>query len=366
MSGKKIEKVKKHYAMIVGARPNFMKAAPLLKCANDRNDITFTLIHTGQHFDDNMSRIFFEEFGLKNPDIYLGVDDIVFTEKMGLVVNKLKKIFAANEFDGIIVFGDVVSTLAGAVAAVKNGQRLIHIEAGLRSYNRRMPEETVRVIVDHISDVLFTTEPSANTNLKKEGIPKSHIHFVGNLMIESIELFRSKIQDARILSRLGVEKNNYIVATLHRQENTDSSATLVRSLSVVSEVNKHIPVIMPLHPGTKKKIEAYKLDSLINGVTITDPLGYFEFMNLAMNSRGVITDSGGIQEETTHLGIPCCTLRDNTERPITVKLGSNKLFSPNNVDIKEIIRHLNRSDFKSGHISLWDSSVSERIINYLL
>jgi UDP-N-acetylglucosamine 2-epimerase (non-hydrolysing) len=357
--------IKKHLAIVLGARPNFIKAAPFLIRAKKYPDFKFTLIHTGQHFDKNMSEIFFEQMRIPRPDIHFDIKSGLFTEKIGIMTNKLNAIFLKNNFDGVIVFGDVISTLAGAVSAVKNGRPLIHIEAGLRSHDRRMPEEITRTMVDHVSDLLFVTEPSARANLLKEGVEKEKIKYVGNLMIESIELFKDKINASLILDKISLKKRKYVVATIHRQENTDSTADLKKIFMLLNGVNKSLLVVMPLHPGTRNKVQEFKLGKLLKNFKIIEPLGYFDFMKLVTESGGVITDSGGIQEETSHLGIPCCTLRESTERPITIELGSNKLFSLESVDIKELLAHLNRKNFNKNHIPLWDKEVSKRIFDQL-
>jgi len=356
---------KKKIAVILGARPNFIKAAPFFKEAINHPEFEFVLIHTGQHFDDNMSKIFFDEMGIPKPHIHLDTKGEFHTEKIGKMFNGLKDVFEKEKFDAAIVFGDVNSTLAGGIASAKNNCHLIHIEAGLRSHDRRMPEEINRAVVDHLSELLFTTEPSANNNLIKEGITQDKIRYVGNILTESIEVFKDKINNSNIVESLGLDKKQYVLITVHRQENTDSASNLKEILSMLNEINKKRRVVFPLHPGTRKIISEYNLDHLIKDLIITEPLGYFEFMKLALDSKGVITDSGGIQEETTYLGIPCCTLRDNTERPITLKLGSNKLFPIKLESVSQILEHLNRDDFKPRNIPLWDDKVSKRIFDCL-
>lgn len=358
---------KKHYAVIIGARPNFVKAAPFFREAKLHPEYSFTLIHTGQHFDDSMSKIFFDEMSIPRPDIQLDIHSGFHTEKIGKMFSALRNILEEHQFDGVIVFGDINSTLAGAIAAAKKA-KLIHIESGLRSHDRRMPEEINRVIVDHLSDLLFTTEPVANKNLTQEGISDDKIKYVGNIMIESLEVYSDFINRSDILSRLGLMPREYIVATIHRAENTDNPEILEKILKFLAEFAKKNTVLFPLHPGTGKKIEDYKLDSLLDGMRVIEPLGYFEFIKLISESKGIITDSGGIQEETSHLGIPCATLRDNTERPITIELGSNKLFPIDSISgnaVKEMEKHLDRKYFKKRHIPLWDDGVSKRIFKYL-
>ena len=356
---------KKHFAVILGARPNFVKAAPFFIRAKEYPDFKFTLIHTGQHFDKNMSQIFFEQMGIPKPDIHFDIKSGLFTEKIGIMTNNLSSFFSKKIFDGVIVFGDVISTLSGAVSVIKRGLPLIHIEAGLRSHDRRMPEEIIRTMVDHVSDLLFVTEPSARANLLKEGIERKKIKYVGNLMIESIELFKDKINASPILDKISLKKRKYIVVTIHRQENTDSPADLKKIFMVLNRVNKSLLVVMPLHPGTRNKVQEFKLSKLLKNLKIIEPLGYFDFMKLVSESGGVITDSGGIQEETSYLGIPCCTLRESTERPITIELGSNKLFTTSAPDASQMLAHLARKDFNSKHIPLWDRYVSRRIMKEL-
>jgi len=356
---------KKNIAIIVGARPNFIKAVPLLREAKKHPEFHISLIHSGQHFDEKMSKIFFDEMEIPKPDISLNIQGDSHTERLGKMINTFKLVFGKNRFDAAIVFGDVNTTLAGGVSAVAASCSLIHIEAGLRSHDRRMPEEINRTVVDHISDLLFTTEPAANENLIKENIAEAKIKYVGNLIIESIEIFWEKIKSSSILDELGLNKKKYAITTIHRQENTDNIHNLRQILLLLQNINKEIPLVFPLHPGTKKMISGYGLEDLLKNLYVIEPLGYLEFMKLVLESKGVVTDSGGIQEETTHLGIPCCTLRDTTERPITITLGSNKLFSLEVANAKAIGEHLNRGDFKARNIPLWDDQVSKRIFNVL-
>lgn len=359
---------KRRYAIVIGARPNFIKVAPFLKRAKNYPNLEFVLIHTGQHFDKNMSKIFFDDMQIPKPDIMLDIRGELHTEKIGKMFNALNRLFSDREFDGVIVFGDINSTLAAGIAAAKQTHKLIHIESGLRSHDRRMPEEINRAIVDHLSDLLFTTEPSGRENLMREGISGDKIRYVGNIMIESIEIHLDKIKSSDILDKLGLKPSEYIVATLHRWENTDVPHILEKLLVLLKELNRSIRVVFPMHPGTRKLVESFGLADYLKDIYIIEPLGYFEFMKLVLESGGVVTDSGGIQEETTHLGIPCATLRDNTERPITVEFGSNKLFPINMIDNQtpnEVTAHFSRDDFKSGHIPLWDSEVSKRILDEL-
>lgn len=355
---------RKRYAVILGTRPEFIKLSALLRRAPELG-IDIFVLHTGQHFDDNMSSIFFRELDLSDPDVTLNTFTTIGTmiADITLVLERERE-----TLDGVIVLGDTFSTLAGALAAVRTKLPLIHIEAGLRSGDRRMPEEMNRIIVDSLSDLIFATEQSGVDNLVREGIPPERIHFVGNIGIESFELMRSSIESCDTYKRLGLTKNAYWVATVHRQEHTHVPKTLERICTSLSLLSKETPILFPLHPATRAKLTEYELEHVLTVPTV-EPLGYLDFMSLVMNSAGVLTDSGGIQEEAAHLGIPCCTLRDNTERPVTVELGSNKLFSPGNLDEAALVAikaHLTRTDFTAGAIPLWDIDVSKRIVEHLI
>jgi len=348
-------------AVILGARPNFVKAAPFLREAKKHPRFQITVIHTGQHFDANMSKVFFDELGLPAPDIFLDIKGEAHTEKIGKMFDALKLAGKDEKFDAFVVFGDVNSTLAGALAAMKNNADLFHVEAGLRSHDRRMPEEINRVIIDHLSNLLFTSEPSANENLKKEGVKDKKIKYVGNIMIEALEIFRPQFEASNILEKLNLKPKQYRLVTIHRQENTDGLVNLKEILALLAEIADQSTIVFPMHPGTRKQIQKFGLTDLVAKLKTVEPLGYFDFLRLMQQSGGVITDSGGIQEETSHLGVPCATLRDNTERPITLALGTNKLFPIEEAKSEEILSHLNREDFKTGEIPLWDKGVSERI-----
>ncbi len=360
------EKSKK-YAVIVGARPNFVKAAPFFHRAKEYPNLKFKLIHTGQHFDANMSKIFFDQMGIPLPDINLNIKGEFHTEKIGKMFDSLKIVLGEMNPDGVIVFGDINSTLAGAVAAAKNNFKLIHVESGLRSHDRRMPEEINRVIVDHLSDILFTSETDAKHNLIKEGVSEDKIKEVGNVMIESLELFSKEIDKSQILDNVSVQPRSYIVATIHRSENTDDEKILSKILSLLKDVGKKTKIVLPLHPGTKVKINNYGIMDMLDNINVIDPLGYFDFLKLVKESGGVVTDSGGIQEETSHLGVPCVTLRDNTERPVTIEFGTNILLPINQIGADSenfVFEHLQKT-FKPASIPLWDNNVTKRIFAYL-
>lgn len=356
---------KRKYLVIVGARPNFVKAAPLFRRAKEYPELGFTLLHTGQHFDENMSKIFFDQMGIPKPDIQLDIQGEQFSEKLGKLFSKLKQIVSEGDYDGVVVFGDINSTLAGAIAAASDKVKLIHIESGLRSHDKRMPEELNRVITDHLSDQLFATEQAGVDNLILEGVDEKKVSLVGNIMVESIEVFKDTFDQSTILEELHLSARAYVVATLHRAENTSDKAILKKLLTVLKKITEQYPVVFPLHPGTRQLIASYGLEDLLEGITVTEPIGYLDFMKLVMEAKGVVTDSGGIQEETSHLGIPCCTLRDNTERPVTLTLGTNQLFPIETLQATEVLAHLERTDFVPGKIPLWDGEVSRRILDRL-
>ena len=356
---------KPHIAVILGTRPNFIKAAPFFNQVRNQEDLTFSIVHTQQHYDRVLSNTFFDEMEIPTPDIFLKIPPASSSQQIGLILNSLSSLFSERSFDGVVVFGDVDSTLLGAVTAAASSVKLAHVESGLRSHDKRMPEEMNRIIVDHLSDVLFTTEPSANENLLKEGIHKSKIYYVGNILAEGIELFWDKISASSVIHELQLTKGDYGVITIHRYENTENPLVLKSILTLIHALSEKMQLVFPLHPGTRKRIQESGLNYLVENIKVVDPLGYSDFIQLMVQSLGVITDSGGIQEETSYLGIPCCTLRDNTERPITLEVGSNKLFSIYKAPIREIIDHLANANFKNRHIPLWDNQVSTRIIHSL-
>lgn len=359
----------KTYAVIVGTRPNFVKAASFLAGVREAGDISCVLIHTGQHFDDSMSRVFFDDMEIPEPDVHLSLKQGTSSEQLGSMINDLTREFTerATTLHGVIVFGDVNSSLAASVAASRVDIPLTHIEAGLRSHDKRMPEETNRIIIDHLAHSLMISEESARLHLNNEGIKDSVIYPVGSLMIESLERFKSKAASHSIRETIGIE-SGYVVATIHRSENLADPELLKKILHILATISQKKRVVFPMHPGTRARIRELKLDAYVESITIVEPLGYLAFLDLVLHSSGVVTDSGGIQEETSHLGIPCCTLRDNTERPVTVELGSNRLFSPATLDdatATDILKHLSRTDFKPSSIPLWDREVSKRIVEEL-
>lgn len=355
---------------IVGTRPNFMKIAALVNEFKKHN-LEHVLVHTGQHYDKGMSKLFFDDLEISKPDINLGVGSGTHEEQIGNIIIKLEKILTKEKPGLVVVVGDVNSTLAGALIAHKLGIKVAHVEAGLRSFDNTMPEETNRIRTDKISDFLFTTEESGNKNLLNEGVNKEKIFFVGNVMIDTLLEHKEKAQTSNILSKLGLNKNEYCSLTLHRPSNVDKKEDFENIISMLDKIQDKIKIVFPVHPRTKKKIELFNLGEKIKNMKnliITEPLGYLDFLCLMSNSKFVLTDSGGIQEETTVLGIPCITLRKNTERPVTVEQGTNLLVSVNKDEV--IKKSLDIIDDKiklqSRVPDLWDGKAADRIVNILI
>lgn len=377
---------------VVGARPNFMKIAPIMYEMKECERIQPALVHTGQHYDKNMSKLFFEDLEIPKPDVDLEVGSGSHAVQTAEIMKRFEPVLIREKPDYILVVGDVNSTIACSLTASKLGIKTIHVEAGLRSYDRTMPEEINRVLTDSISDLLFTTEKDAENNLLREGIDKEKIFFVGNAMIDTLLKNVQKSKKSKILEALSLSIRNpqsaiknsvapYAVLTLHRPSNVDNMQNLKNILEALSVLAKEQPVIFPVHPRTRKNIISYGLDKSFNitdknnasshlitkGIKLIDPLGYLDFMNLMANAKLVMTDSGGMQEETTVLQIPCLTLRENTERPITVTEGTNIMVG-NDKDkiIKEGLDILN-GKVKKGRIpEFWDGKASERIVNIIV
>jgi UDP-N-acetylglucosamine 2-epimerase (non-hydrolysing) len=312
---------------VVGARPNFVKAAPLLRACDDRVEFTRKLIHTGQHYDRSLSDAFFADLDLPAPDIHLGVGSGSHASQTGQVMGRLEPILEDDRPDWLLVFGDVNSTLAASLTAAKLGIAIAHVEAGLRSFDPSMPEEINRRVTDCLSDLLFTTEESGNRNLEREGTAPEKVHFVGNTMVDSLNQHLEAARAGRpeVLRRLGLTAQRYAVMTLHRPANVDAPRVLERILGAVGKLSARLPVVFPLHPRTRQRLEDGSLRAIDPGVALCPALPYLEFLGLMDGASLVLTDSGGIQEETTALGVPCLTLRSNTERPVTLTHGSNRL-----------------------------------------
>jgi len=315
-----------------------------------------------------MSKIFFEELEMPQPDYYLGVGSGSHAEQTGKVMIEFEKVLNKEKPDLIVVVGDVNSTIACALTAAKMGIKVAHVEAGLRSFDRRMPEEINRILTDSISDFLFVTEKSGIENLSKEGIEASKIFFVGNVMIDSLVTYRSKIINSNALSKLNLQSGNYCLITLHRPSNVDDKEKLQELIELINEVSEVKKAIFPMHPRTRSNLERFNLMRLLNHNTvITEPVGYIDFISLMNGSSLVLTDSGGVQEETTYLGIPCITLRDTTERPVTVELGTNYLVGEEPAKARKYINEILGGKGKKGRIpDLWDGKAAERIVRVLM
>jgi UDP-N-acetylglucosamine 2-epimerase (non-hydrolysing) len=350
---------------VCGARPNFMKIAPLLWEIKRRSKIDAYLVHTGQHYDRRMSQLFFEELRIPRPDIDLEVGSGSHAVQTAEVMKRFEPVLLEQKPDAVVVVGDVNSTIACALTAVKLGMPVAHVEAGLRSFDRTMPEEINRILTDAISQWLFVSERSAIENLRREGVPEDRIYFVGNVMIDTLLACRDRLKSVPVLEEMGLTKRGYGVVTLHRPANVDDPATFGGLLRALGRLQCELPLVFPVHPRTRKSLPA-NLAETMPRVRFTEPLGYMEFMKLVSHARLVLTDSGGIQEETTVLGVPCLTLRNNTERPVTVEQGTNTLVG---LDPERIIASGLKSleaPLNGRHVpELWDGRAAVRIVDAL-
>lgn len=314
---------------IVGARPQFIKAAVVSRALRAQPGVREVLVHTGQHYDDNMSRVFFEELEIPEPDYHLGIGGGTHGQNTGRMLEALEEVLLQERPDWVLVYGDTDSTLAGALAAAKLHIPVAHVEAGLRSFNRRMPEEINRVLTDHVSDLLFAPTEVAVRNLLREGIPSDKIHLVGDVMYDAALYYGEKAErESQVLRRLGLVPKGYVLATLHRAENTDDPERLRVVLQALAQVNKEVPVVLPVHPRTRKRAEAFGLDHLLGEVLAIEPVGYLDMVMLEKNARVIATDSGGVQKEAFFHRVPCVTLREETEWVELVELGWNRLCPP--------------------------------------
>jgi UDP-N-acetylglucosamine 2-epimerase (non-hydrolysing) len=351
---------------VVGTRPNFMKTAPVLARLGERQDrFDPVLVHTGQHYDDEMSRIFVEELGIGEPDHFLGVGSGTHAVQAARILERLEAVLDRTRPDLVLVPGDVNSTLAAALAAAQRQIPVGHIEAGLRSFDRTMPEELNRVLTDMMADHLFIHSPEARDNLVAEGRPDAAIHYVGNTMIDTLVTMREHFEALDAPARHGVRPGDYVVVTLHRPALVDGPL-LAEAIAALNAIADEIPVILPAHPRTRAALEAGGIAASSSGLRIVSPLGYLEFMGLTAGAAAVVTDSGGIQEETTYLGIPCFTLRDNTERPVTVELGTNTLLGLRPERIRDVPGLLRRPAKGAPQVPpLWDGHAAERLVAVL-
>ena len=354
---------------VVGARPNLMKIAPLMDAYAEVGGIEPVLVHTGQHYDENMSELFFHQLGIPEPQINLDVGSASHAVQTAKIMRAFEPVVLEQRPDAVVVVGDVNSTIACGLVAVKLGVKLVHVEAGLRSFDREMPEEINRVLTDAISDLLLCTEPSGVENLRREGIAEQKIHLVGNVMIDTLLRHREKAERSTILADLGLGDAGYAVLTLHRPSNVDDPGVLTRLLDALEVVQRDLPLVFPAHPRTRENLERFGLAERLAGfanLRILEPLGYLDFLRLMASARVVLTDSGGIQEETTILQVPCLTLRENTERPITVEMGTNQIVGQDPERIVSAWRRVEAGPAPSGRVPpLWDGRAAQRIVEVL-
>jgi len=351
---------------IVGARPNFVKIAPLAREIKKFKDIDNILVHTGQHYSDYMSDIFFRDFKLSKY-INLNIGPLPRDQQIRKIMEKLNNVFLRESPDLVVVVGDVNSTLAAALAAVRLNLKVAHIEAGLRSFDWNMPEEINRAFTDAVGDFLFITEPSGLENLDNEGVEKKKVFFVGNIMIDSLIFCLKEARKRKIIQELGLKKGQYAIITLHRPSNVDARGQLKKIINVLAKISKNIKIIYPVHPRSYKMLKSFgylkKLKSNPN-ILLVSPLGYIDFLKLVTGSKFILTDSGGIQEETTYLGIPCFTLRNNTERPLTVTQGTNIVVGKNYARLLKLINNLPLRR-KPKRPKLWDGKTAVRIVKII-
>lgn len=346
---------------VVGARPNFMKIAPIVEQFRQR-DIPQILVHTGQHYDASMSRVFFEELKLPRPDIYLGIGSDTHARQTARIMMAFEDVLQEHQPDLVLVTGDVNSTLACALVAAKLNVPVAHVEAGLRSFDRRMPEEVNRVLTDHLSDLLFTTEASGDANLHKEGMAEAKIHFVGNCMVDTLLKHAEAAKAATPWEQFDLAPGEYGLLTLHRPSNVDERTTLTDLMTAFADISTEIPLLFPVHPRTRKRLQDWHIQTP-DSLRLTEPLSYLVFLGLMANARFVITDSGGIQGETTTLGIPCLTARWNTESPVTLGPGTNRLVGTDTDQIRAAVQEIlsGQWDRQNTRPPLWDGQASARI-----
>lgn len=360
---------------IVGARPNFMKVAPILRCLNCHSSVESLLIHTGQHYDEQLSEVFFRELAIRSPDVFFSVGSGTHAAQTSAVMTAVESLLLEHAAEGspfhhLVVVGDVNSTMAATVAAAKCGVSVAHVEAGLRSGDRTMPEEINRLITDSVSDILLCSEESGRENLLREGHREESVHLVGNVMIDTLMHQLKAAKDSIIHSQLSLVKGEYGVVTLHRPSNVDCPQTLESLVDVIVDVSDDLPLVFPIHPRTESKLKEYGLRSRLEqagALRLLGPLGYQDFLCLTSQAKVIVTDSGGLQEESTALGIPCLTMRENTERPITVELGTSTLVGSSAELLEEKLREVITGGYKQGSCpSLWDGRAAERIVDVLL
>ncbi len=354
---------------IVGARPNFMKIAPLIRALDKEKNISKKLVHTGQHYDPGLSDIFFKELKIPAPDIHLEIGSLPREEQIAKISQAFLKILTVEKPDLVIVVGDVNSSIACARSAKENKIKVAHIEAGLRSFDLTMPEELNRIETDQISDFLYVTEESGMINLAQEKVP-GKAKLVGNVMIDTLVDSLDQIKKSNILSQLNLKKKEYFISTFHRPSNVDTKESLRSLISKIKLICNNLPLVLPLHPRTKNSLTNFGLWEEFRGIKnliLIEPLGYNDFLSLVISAKAVLTDSGGIQEETTYLGVPCLTLRENTERPCTIELGTNVLIGNDENKLKVELDKIMQGNFKKSTCPpLWDGKAAERIVADLI
>jgi UDP-N-acetylglucosamine 2-epimerase (non-hydrolysing) len=359
--------------VVAGARPNFMKIAPILHCivrhnkkaVNGTPQIVPFLVHTGQHYDEKMSSVFFAELGIPAPDMNLEVGSGSHAVQTANIMTRFEPICEREKPDWVLVVGDVNSTMACALVASKLHIKVAHVEAGLRSFDRNMPEEINRLVTDSIADLLLTPSEDGNENLAREGVPTSRIKLVGNIMIDSLLSNLEKVGQSAILARLKVEKRRFIYVTLHRPSNVDTKESLVLIMRAFADISRKMPVIFPMHPRTRARLTEFGIDLGDSHITILDPVGYHDSLALTQSARCVVTDSGGLQEESTFFKTPCLTLRPNTERPVTITVGSNRLIKTH--EVFERLDEVLRGSETLGQIpEFWDGATAERVVQALV
>jgi UDP-N-acetylglucosamine 2-epimerase (non-hydrolysing) len=355
---------------VVGARPNFMKIAPLMKAFAAEPRIAPLLVHTGQHYDEKMSDLFFRQLGVPKPDVNLGIGSGTHAQQTAAIMTAFEPILLEHKPQAVLVVGDVNSTIACGLVAVKLGIKLVHVEAGLRSFDRSMPEEINRLLTDAISDLLFCTEQSGVDNLLREGVPADRVFMVGNVMIDTLLANRDKAAVSPILRDLGLSQGAFAVLTLHRPANVDDPAVLGKLLEAVEVIQRDMPVVFPIHPRTRKNLSRFELGvrmERLPNLRVIDPVGYLDFLRLTSAAKLVVTDSGGIQEETTILRVPCITVRDSTERPITAEVGSNRVVGTDPAKVVEAYRDVMQGRWRKGEVPpLWDGQAAHRISRILV
>ncbi len=347
---------------VVGARPNFVKMAPIISEIN-RRGMPQIFVHTGQHYDEKMSAVFFDELKMPRPDVYLGVGSGSHAQQTARVMTAFEPVLIDHDPKLVVVAGDVNSTLACALTASKLHIPVAHVEAGLRSFDRTMPEEINRVLTDHLAELLFITEPSGRENLRKEGIDPAKMHFVGNTMIDSLESFLPRALERQPWQTFGLHPDEYALVTLHRPANVDTPDALAEILSALEELARWQPVLFPAHPRTVARLQAWGLQP--RGVRVIEPLGYLDFLGLMARARLVLTDSGGIQEETTALGVPCVTVRENTERPVTIEAGTNQLAGTSRGGILAAAARAGAKPAPTTRPELWDGRAAPRLVDVI-